>query len=111
MEHMKEVTRYQCQFCKKDFKTPDRHQCKFNPELKNCFTCKNLKGWNEGEEYSFGEWYGREPNIPDCVAIPPDMQDWNIESIKNTNYNMQCEKWKQGKYDWSQDYEEIRGLF
>ena len=46
---MKEVTRYQCEFCKKDFKTPDRHQCKKDPALKNCFTCKHLKGWLESD--------------------------------------------------------------
>jgi len=50
---MKQVIRYQCEFCKKEFKTPDRHYCKKNPELKNCFTCKHLKewlGWNNDPE-------------------------------------------------------------
>ena len=47
---MKQVIRYQCEFCKKEFKTPDRHYCKKNPKLKNCFTCKHLKGWLESEE-------------------------------------------------------------
>gem|GEM_PF-3207114 len=31
---MKQVIRYQCEFCKKEFKTPDRRYCKKNPELK-----------------------------------------------------------------------------
>lgn len=104
MEHMKEVTRYECQFCKKDFKTPDKHHCKFNPELRNCFTCKYLKGWLQSEEhYDYGTGYGQEPNYPDCTAISTDMQDWNIESIKNENYNMQCSEWQEGRYDWSVD--------
>ena len=103
---MKEVTRYQCEFCKKDFKTPNRHYCKKNPELKNCFTCKHLKGWLESEEsapiyFESETHYRRYPNYPDCAA---DMDGWDIETIKEVNYNMQCEKWEQGKYDWRRDF-------
>ncbi len=93
---MRKVTRYQCRFCKKDFKTPDRHYCKKNPELKNCFTCKHLKGWDE--DFVYGE-YTRTP-WPDCAA---GVDGWDIESIKNANYNMQCEEWEQGTYDWSKE--------
>ena len=103
---MKKVTRYQCQFCKKDFKTPDRHYCKKNPELKNCFTCRHLKGWEESEHYQhidtgLGIYSPRDPNYPDCAAGENDYEEWNIETIKSVNYNMQCEKWEQGIYDWS----------
>ena len=95
---MEKVTRYQCKFCKKDFKTPDRHYCKFNPELKNCFTCKNLRGWNEGQQYGQEEGWFREPNTPDCVV--DEGGHWDIEEIKSKEYNMQCERWEEGKYDY-----------
>lgn len=99
---MKEVTRYQCEFCKKDFKTPNRHYCKKNPELKNCFTCKHLKGWEESEDNGeYGYEYYKEPNCPDCAA---DMDGWDIETIKEVKYDMQCDKWEQGKYDWREDF-------
>ena len=42
---MKEVVRYQCEFCGKDFRTPNKHQCKYDPSLKNCYTCKHCEGW------------------------------------------------------------------
>lgn len=100
---MKEVTRYQCQYCKKDFKTPDKHHCKFNPELKNCFTCKHLKDWIEGESYSWGWEHGREPNYPDCDV---GCDGWDIEVIKGCNYNMQCEAWEEGSYDWTKKGED-----
>lgn len=100
METMKEVTRYECQYCKKDFKTPNRHECKFNPVLKNCFTCKYLKCWDDGEDYSEGYDYNREPNFPNCVA---GVDGWDIENIKQCGYNMQCDKWEEGKYDWSKE--------
>lgn len=101
METMKEVTRYECQFCKKDFKTPNRHECKFNPELKNCFTCKYLKGWVEGEkDYHHGYW---NPNYPDCDVNEGD--HWDIEQIKDNKYDMQCESWEEGEYDWAKENE------
>lgn len=101
MGNMKKVTRYQCQFCKKDFKTPDKHHCKFNPELRNCFTCKHLKGWIDGEEYP-GDYY-REPNYPDCNV---DIDGWDIGVIKGCNYNMQCNGYEEDKYDWSLEGDE-----
>lgn len=97
---MKPVTRYQCQYCKKDFKTPDKHYCKFNPVLRNCFTCKHLKGWNEGEQYGSEEGYWKEPNEPICNA---GVEGWDIEEIKRRNYNLQCDKWEEGKYDWNEE--------
>lgn len=106
MGKMKKVTRYQCQFCKKDFKTPNRHHCKFNPELKNCFTCKHLKGWHEGEiiDVGFGPYNGPyEPPYPDC-NIEACVGD--LEEIKAMNYNVQCEWWEEGKYDWSLEGDE-----
>ena len=85
----------------KEFKTPDRHYCKKNPELKNCFTCKNLKGWLESEEstpiyFESETHYSRYPNYPDCAADVGD--GWDIEIIKSCNYNMQCEKWEAFQY-------------
>lgn len=39
------VVRYRCRWCGKEgLKTPYRHKCKFNPEYKNCFSCRHCKG-------------------------------------------------------------------
>lgn len=96
MEQMKEVTRYECRFCKKDFKTPNKHQCKFRPELKNCFTCKHLKGWESDYLY---DNYIKIP-FPDCAE---GCDGWDLEIIKGSEYDMQCEKWEKGKFDWSKE--------
>lgn len=100
-EVMKKVTRYQCQFCKKDFKTPDRHQCKKDPKLKNCFTCRNLKGWL-GRDYEVGDLALQYPPYPDCAAGTEDPEEggWDIGQMKNQGYNMQCSKWGEGRYNW-----------
>lgn len=109
MESMKQVTRYQCQYCKKDFRTPDKHYCKFNPKLKNCFTCKNLKGWEEGEiEEIHTHWGGvdsrKMPNTPDCAK---GCDGWDIEQIKGDSYDMQCSQWEEGEYDWTEEGEVV----
>lgn len=94
---MKQVIRYQCEHCQKEFRTPDRHYCKMNPQLKNCFTCIYLRGWVEGPCIGEGEWAA---NYPDCAAEEPNWGDWDIEMIKEVNYDMQCERWEPGEYDW-----------
>lgn len=99
---MEKVIRYQCEHCKKEFKTPNRHYCKMNPELKNCFTCKHLKGWEDGRCIGEGEWLPRYPNCASEVG-----EGWDLEIIKDRKYDMQCSEWGQGKYDWSLEVPEL----
>lgn len=80
---------YECEYCKKLFKT-DRHRCKFNPNLKNCFTCSNFDGW-ELETAYLGEGISCPP-YPICKAENGDGYD--IEIIKRMKYNMQCDTWR-----------------
>ena len=98
---MIEITAWKCKWCDKLFRTPDRHRCKKNPALKNCFSCKHLMGWSDAEELCVGEspW--------PCCAIDTDNRwDWDIENIKYMNYNMQCEGWEEGKYDWEKRWKD-----
>ncbi len=83
---MRALTVYECQYCKKLYRTPNRHQCKFRPELKNCFTCKNGGDWNrevEGDGYS-----------SDVYANCHYSEEWGLRLIKDVGYNMQCEGWQ-----------------
>lgn len=86
---MEKVIRYKCEYCGKEFKMPDKHKCKFKPELRNCFTCKHLERWEIGGIYGEGEVL---PNYPKCKQ--EDSWKWNIEKIKKVKYNMQCQSWK-----------------
>lgn len=90
---MKAVTRYQCEHCGKDFKTPNKHQCKKNPELKNCFSCKHWDSWYDGEQ----DEYYRTPRVPVCMADDPDPTECDIESMKINFYNLQCSSWEFAK--------------
>jgi len=88
---MKQVIRYECEYCGNYFATPDRHKCKYNPALKNCFSCKHLKGWLESDEgIDVGIGVIQAPNYPNCAA---DMFGWNIKVIKSLHYDMQCSRW------------------
>lgn len=35
----KRVIRYRCQWCGKEFKTDHLHDCKFDPDKRNCLSC------------------------------------------------------------------------
>jgi hypothetical protein len=87
METMKQLTVWECKWCKKLFRTPNRHYCKFNPGLKNCFTCKHLRGWLKEDPFAPWDSY----YLPDCAAGD---DSWDIELIKEVNYDMQCPEWE-----------------
>ena len=98
---MKQVIMYECEFCKKHFKTPNRHVCKYDPKLKNCFTCKHNKGFNEENE----EWeYGTYKTIyADCAL------DMNDLDVRNTPRNMQCFEYEYCGGKWHENvYAKIR---
>lgn len=44
MRKMTKVTRFKCAWCGKEFHTQDRHDCKFDPDKKNCLSCKHVRG-------------------------------------------------------------------
>lgn len=85
---MKRVTMYECEYCHKLFKTSNKHYCRYNPNLRNCFSCKNNQGF-EKEEHSDGchSWFDLYVNCKvEC--------DYEFQEIKSNNYNLQCDKWE-----------------
>lgn len=86
---MKEVIRYKCEFCKQEFKTPNRHNCKRDPLKKNCYTCQNNKGWYEHEEF-IGEGYSSRTLQPEC-----DYSDTDAPYLAMIRYDLQCKYYKQ----------------
>ncbi len=81
-----------CEWCGKIFHTT-RHECKFDPDKKNCFSCKNFLGI--GWDSDFG-WDART-EYADCNQYGTDRFDelgledtTDLEAIKKCRYNMQC---------------------
>ncbi|MCR4952361.1 MAG: hypothetical protein K6A40_13695 [Solobacterium sp.] len=42
-DNFKQVIRFQCTWCGKEFRT-EKHRCKFNPDYRNCFSCRHCTG-------------------------------------------------------------------
>lgn len=115
---MKKVTRYLCEWCGKEFKTPDRHQCKWDPKWKNCLSCANRGIFVKGEpprQIGFGEWDEGISNSFECHGeeFPPS------ETINQGGFNdfecgaascleLGCSNWKPlSNYLGKKTYKEV----
>ena len=43
-DHFRKITRYECIWCGSIFKTDNKHRCKFNPDYRNCYSCRYCDG-------------------------------------------------------------------
>lgn len=80
---MIQVTMYQCEYCKKYFKTPDKHRCKYDPKFKNCFSCKHNKGFDS--DYINSEY------TKEVFPICDKGWEWGMGEIITMKYDLQCE--------------------
>lgn len=58
MQDLKPITMYQCQHCKKLFKSPDKHNCRRDPDKTNCYTCEH---W--GHQFYFDKTWDDSGNM------------------------------------------------
>lgn len=88
---MREIVRYECEWCKKLFKTPNRHKCRFDPKYRNCLSCKHCGKFGTAEEEDWSVirgfrclkdntdvgdgWYNDFPMAVRCGSGCPD---WEI---------------------------------
>lgn len=70
---MEKVTRYRCKWCGKEFKTPDRHACKWDPDAFNCLSCVHRGKFVNGEPLNpyTGDY------TPDRFECAKDECGWN----------------------------------
>jgi len=94
-EKMKELTVYQCEHCKKLFRTPNRHNCKFNPKFKNCHSCKFCRGFTD-EDYIGGVDVG-VGTMPTNMLYPTCMKDcgdYSALEITRMGYKLNCSEYE-----------------
>ena len=99
---MKEVKRYQCEYCYQLFLTPNRHSCKHDPKNKNCFTCLYFNGFdiykgdNSEEDYISIQCEAIS-YIEDITYKDIDnILGWNAEKLlylSTLKWNLQCPYW------------------
>jgi len=88
MKLFSNVTRYVCLYCKKDFKSNTRHDCKRDPDKKNCFTCKHNKGWKPTEvEYDYH-------NSEEWGVICENEYDHTAPDLVRMSYKLNCPEWE-----------------
>lgn len=94
---MKKVIRFECEFCEKLFKTPDRHKCKYDPKFKNCYSCGHNEGWDENRD---DEDYRHSGSIDViCKHGEHDAQELsNIKYDLQCRYHLCCGKWYNNGY-------------
>jgi len=94
MKLFSNVTRYICLYCNKEFKTASRHDCKRDPDKKNCFTCRHNKEWyREDTEngYSEGGYYTIPVWQVDCAKE----RECTAPELSRVGYKLNCPDWEQ----------------
>lgn len=72
MRKMEQVTRYKCAWCGKEFKTPNRHLCKWDPDSHNCLSCVYRGEFVKGEptrQTGIDSWEEGYPAEFECFAL------------------------------------------
>lgn len=120
---LKQVTRYLCEWCGKEFKTPDRHNCRWSPEAHNCLSCKHRGKRVDDDISEYGDkWYGFEcPYFEDPCEAPCDFAKgavskegnncphWELtDNYKGRSTFAQIEKEREGEQETLDDIEKMK---
>lgn len=100
---MKAVTMYECEYCKKMFRTSDKHYCKKHPKLKNCFSCKHLERFEDKRE--IGTWGVPSYRYCNPVCGHSEQYEKDTEDIIDLMYNNNP-KWNLGCPEWKNKWED-----
>jgi len=107
------IQMYECVWCRKAFKSM-RHKCKFNPKLKNCFSCKHCTGFDEFEGQRADPQTGWDWEIPPYRYFECDLEEAtdkeypNFDALYSHNWEGNCPYWEQRKdYKGKESYAEI----
>ncbi len=92
---MKPVTMYECPFCQKLFRTPNRHNCRRDPAKTNCYSCEH---WGH-EFYLEFHRYDCDPDIkgaPELACLKHETSD--VESahafMREMGWRLNCPDYK-----------------
>ena len=76
MRKMEQVTRYRCAWCGKEFKTPDRHDCKWDPDAHNCLSCVHRGKYHPESVLDFDPQTGEKDSLPAGFECACEWDDW-----------------------------------
>lgn len=96
MRDLKSITMYECQHCKKLFKTPDKHICRRDPDYTNCYTCEH---WGHQFYFDKSHWGDDEYDIT-CTpeeACKKHETSWVEEAhriMRESGWYLDCPEYK-----------------
>jgi hypothetical protein len=94
--NMKPIQMYECQHCKKLFKTPNKHNCRRDPNKTNCYTCEH---WGHQFYIDWAECYysskGKTCDPSDaCKATETNYGDCAFELMRENDWKLNCPAYK-----------------
>ena len=90
---MEQVIMYQCEHCKKFFKTKNRHICKYSKESMNCYSCNNNKGFYQEYEYDYLFDGSEEKRKGVYVNCTKEIERSNYSLKSPCVHHVYCGKW------------------
>ena len=98
-DNIKPILLYQCEYCQKLFKTRTRHHCKFDPALKNCFSCRRLLGIEtiRGDEDEDVLPFYSPDDSAECfsrIIICECGQTVTLEELAEQKWHLNCGNWE-----------------
>lgn len=89
MKSLEPIQMYRCKWCGNVYHTK-RHDCKFDPDKKNCFLCRHSIGiTQERELYYVGEPYFECEKYDELEEMCLDEITY-VEYVKKHKYNIDC---------------------
>lgn len=85
----KRVSRYLCKWCGKEFKTDHLHDCKFDPDKRNCLSCVHQIGSDKEE----GDPVTCAPDMPYFVCDKDECDGsrfCDIATLGRNNWQGKC---------------------
>lgn len=91
---MEQVIRYKCKWCGREFRTNRLHCCKFDPDAKNCMSCKHIGCHHKGF-IEFGESF---PPSFECDITGTHneggLNDYPYCVATDVNRTTKCDNWE-----------------
>jgi hypothetical protein len=91
---MKPIQMYECQHCKKLFRTSARHNCRKDPDKTNCYTCEHWghqfyfdKSWNHDDDMTCSEEEA-------CKMHETSWFDSAYEIMRGTGWHLDCPNYR-----------------
>ena len=91
---LKPIQMYECKHCKKLFKTPDKHNCRRDPDKTNCYSCEY---W--GNQFYFDKSYRDEGDMTCDISDACKMHETSYAEeafgiMRESGWHLNCPEYE-----------------